>query len=476
MASTKTNQKSTSKIISDYEPETTSSKKNLYDSSNLISELLNYIFSLFALRNDTDQKGTIESIEKGSDFHGVTVWTLIFAIFIASIGLNMNSTAVIIGAMLISPLMGPIMGAGLAMGIYDFELMKKSLRNLAVMTVLSISTSTLYFLVSPISDAQSELLARTFPTVYDVLIAIFGGATGIVAGSRKDKLTNAIPGVAIATALMPPLCTAGYGLANGNMKYFLGAMYLYVINSVCIGVTTWIFVRYFKFKRRTYLDPTFDRKIHRYIFAISFLIIIPSVFMAYNVITQSKFKKNANQFIYSNFTFDKTKILTTNFVNNPTEKYIEITTVGEPLSVEMQTYLEKLLPQYKLEGVDLRIIQTNDRFGNEENTETARKEILANIKSKDDKIQFLEAEVAALRSKDRLLQNAAKEANILFPSLESISFGDLLVHNIKDLTTMSEVSVLVKWGKNTKESDRKRLELYLKSRLELENLQVLETE
>ncbi|MCG9876192.1 MAG: DUF389 domain-containing protein [Leptospiraceae bacterium] len=438
--------------------------------------MVQYILSLFAIRNDTDQKGTIESIEKGSDFHGVTVWTLIFAIFIASIGLNMNSTAVIIGAMLISPLMGPIMGAGLAMGIYDFELMKKSLRNLAVMTILSVSTSTIYFLISPISDAQSELLARTFPTVYDVLIAIFGGATGIVAGSRKDKLTNAIPGVAIATALMPPLCTAGYGLANGNMKYFLGAMYLYIINSVFIGVTTWVFVRYFNFERRTYLDPGFDRKIRRYIFITSFLIIIPSIFMAYNVITQSKFKKNANHFIVSNFTFDKTKILTTNYVNKPTEKYIEVTTVGEPLSVEMQAYLKKLLPQYELEGVELRIIQTNDRFGNEDKIENSRNEILANIKSKDDKIQFLEAEVLALRSKDRLLQNAAKEANILFPTLESISFGDMLVHNIKDLSTLSQVSVLVKWNKNSTDVDKKRLELFLKSRLELENLQVLETD
>lgn len=442
--------------------------------TNPFEDVLNYILGLFAIRNDTDQAGTIESIERGSDFHGLSVWTLIFAIFIASIGLNMNSTAVIIGAMLISPLMGPIMGAGLAMGIYDFELMKKSLRNLAVMTILSISTSTIYFLISPISDVQSELLARTFPTVYDVLIAIFGGATGIVAGSRKDKMSNAISGVAIATALMPPLCTAGFGLANGNMKYFLGAMYLYLINSVFIGVTTWVFVRYFNFKPRTHLDPTFDRRIRRYIFAISFLIIIPSVFMAYNVISQSRFKKNANQFIYSNFSFDRTNILTTKLINNPAGKIIEITTIGEPISEEMQNHLKKLLPQYQLDGVELKIIQTNDQFSSKESSDQARKGILSKMKSKDEKIQFLESEIRALRSKDRLLQNVSKEANILFPSLESISFGDLLVHNIKDLSTMSKVSVLVKWSKDAKNIDKKRLELFLKSRLELENLHVLE--
>ncbi|EMO25798.1 PF04087 domain protein [Leptospira interrogans serovar Bataviae str. HAI135] len=186
---------------------------------DLLGPLFEFINPLFHIRNDTDESGTIESIKRGVNFSGSALWTLIFAIFIASIGLNINSTAVIIGAMLISPLMGPIMGAGLALGIYDFELLKKSLRNLAVMTFLSLFTSALYFLISPLSDAQSELLARTSPTIYDVLIAFIGGATGIVAGSRKDKISNAIPGVAIATALMPPLCTAGYGLANWNFKF-----------------------------------------------------------------------------------------------------------------------------------------------------------------------------------------------------------------------------------------------------------------
>ena len=178
-----------------------------------------------------DELETIESIRKGIEFKGTNLWVLIFATFVASLGLNTNSTAVIIGAMLISPLMGPIMGFGLGLGISDFDLIKRSFRNFATATVFSVITSTLFFLISPISEAQSELLARTQPTVYDVLIAFFGGLAGIVASSTKSK-GNVIPGVAIATALMPPLCTAGFGLASGNLYYFFGAFYLYFINTV----------------------------------------------------------------------------------------------------------------------------------------------------------------------------------------------------------------------------------------------------
>ena len=183
-------------------------------------------------KKDKDNEALIvESIRNGVEFKGTNLWILIFAIFIASLGLNVNSTAVIIGAMLIYPLMGPIMGIGLGVGINDFELIKKAFRNLLIATIFSVLTSTLYFLLSPLNEARSELLARTTPTIYDVLIAFFGGMAGIVASSTKLK-GNVIPGVAIATALMPPLCTAGFGLANGNMHYFFGAFYLFFINSV----------------------------------------------------------------------------------------------------------------------------------------------------------------------------------------------------------------------------------------------------
>lgn len=192
---------------------------------NLHKYIKDFFVRNFDLQHDKeDEAETIESIKRGVEFKGMNLWVLIFATFIASLGLNTNSTAVIIGAMLISPLMGPIMGFGLGLGINDFELIKRSFRNFATATIFSVITSSLYFLISPISEAQSELLARTQPTLYDVLIAFFGGLAGIVASSTKYK-GNVIPGVAIATALMPPLCTAGFGLATGNFYYFFGAFY-----------------------------------------------------------------------------------------------------------------------------------------------------------------------------------------------------------------------------------------------------------
>ena len=196
---------------------------------DVLEQFRNYLKGILDSSNERENEAeTIDNIRKGINFKGSNLWVLIFAIFIASLGLNVNSTAVIIGAMLISPLMGPIMGIGLGVGINDFELIKTSFRNLAIATIFGILTSTLYFLISPLNEARSELLARTTPTIYDVLIAFFGGLAGIVASSTRLK-GNVIPGVAIATALMPPLCTAGFGIASGYLTYFFGAFYLYMI-------------------------------------------------------------------------------------------------------------------------------------------------------------------------------------------------------------------------------------------------------
>ena len=181
-----------------------------------------------ALPDKEHEAETIEQISSGVSFHGSNLWVLVFAIFIASLGLNVNSTAVIIGAMLISPLMGPIIGMGLAVGIGDLPLLKSSIKNYFVATVISVLTAMVYFLISPLTEAQSELLARTSPTLYDVLIALCGGAAGILALSTRGN-GNVFPGVAISTALMPPLCTAGYGLAMGEWSFFFGAFYLYFI-------------------------------------------------------------------------------------------------------------------------------------------------------------------------------------------------------------------------------------------------------
>ena len=202
-------------------------------------------------RSKEDEQVTVDSIRNGVEFKGTNLWVLIFATFIASLGLNLNSTAVIIGAMLISPLMGPIMGVGLAIGQNDFELMKRSLKSYMVATLFSVVTATLYFLFTPLDEVQSELLAR---------IALFGGLAGIVALATKEK-GNVIPGVAIATALMPPLCTAGFGLATGNLLYFLGAFYLYFINSVFISLATFLGVRFMHFKRKQFVDKEREKMV-----------------------------------------------------------------------------------------------------------------------------------------------------------------------------------------------------------------------
>lgn len=210
----------------------------------LMQLLWKRIRSYAHIKEDTDYQATIEYISKSVIFRGINMWVLFFAIIVASVGLNVNSTAVIIGAMLISPLMGPINGVGLAIGTFDDDLLLKSIKNLTVMVVISLVASTLYFLISPISDAQSELLARTQPTIFDVFIAFFGGLAGIVATSRKSQSITVMSGVAIATALMPPLCTAGYGIATGQLWYFLGAFYLFFINSFFIALATYLMVRF----------------------------------------------------------------------------------------------------------------------------------------------------------------------------------------------------------------------------------------
>jgi uncharacterized hydrophobic protein (TIGR00271 family) len=230
-----------------------------------------------------------ERIRNDIDMKGSNLWILMFAIFVASIGLNVNSTAVIIGAMLISPLMGPIMGIGYGAGINDFALIRRAFKNLAIATLIALITSTLYFWISPLQTVQSELLARTTPTAWDVLIGFFGGLAGIVGMTRKEK-SNVIPGVAIATALMPPLCTAGFGLATGHWNYFFGAFYLYTINFVFIGLSAFLIVRLFNIAEKKYVDPEVAKKAQRYIIAVTVLTMLPSSYLAYQLVGEEVFK------------------------------------------------------------------------------------------------------------------------------------------------------------------------------------------
>lgn len=315
--------------------------------------LLKYRFNLD--EDKADEAEIIESIKKNMVFKGTNLWTLIFAIFIASIGLNVNSTAVIIGAMLISPLMGPIMGIGLGLGIFDFDLIKRALKNLLIAVSISLITSTLYFAITPLHEAQSELLARTTPTIWDVLIALAGGLAGIVASSRKNTST-VIPGVAIATALMPPLCTAGYGLGTGNFYYFIGAFYLFLINCVFISISTFIIVRFLQFKPAHYVNKETERKMRKYIWGIALLTILPSILLAYRFVQNEVFKQSTQDFINKEirsknlFVIDKTIF--------PTKRILKLIIYGDRLTDTLSKEILSRKGNYGLENAEITIERT----------------------------------------------------------------------------------------------------------------------
>ena len=299
--------------------------------NTLYRQIKTYLTRHFDVRQEKeDEIETIESLKKGVEFRGTNLWVLIFAVFLASLGLNTNSTAVIIGAMLISPLMGPIMGFGLGLGITDFDLVKRSLRHYLTAIAFSVATSTAFFLISPISEAQSELLARTSPSIYDVLIAFFGGLAGIVASSTKSK-GNVIPGVAIATALMPPLCTAGFGLASGNLSYFFGAFYLYFINTVFISVATYIIVHILKYPRKSFIDKKREKTVRRYMTIIVICTIVPSIYLSYRVFEATLFDQQVRKFINEELHFPNTQILSRSVTNTGDKKEIKVVLIGQTI-------------------------------------------------------------------------------------------------------------------------------------------------
>ena len=300
------------------------------------------------------EKYVIKQITNGINFQGSNLWILIFAVFIASLGLNVNSTAVIIGAMLISPLMGPIIGMGLALGIADLDLFKQSIKNYLVSTFISVITATIYFTLSPITDAQSELLARTSPTLYDVLIALFGGAAGFLAMSTKGR-NNVVPGVAIATALMPPLCTAGYGLAVQNTSYFFGAFYLYFINTVFIAFTTCLGVRFLHFHRKQFINREKMRRVNLYIVSIIIITIIPASYMTWNIIKQSVFENNIDNFVTKELNYSGTNILSHQY--DLKTKTLHVVAVGNPISTDSIAKAQKTMANYQLDGYALKVIQ-----------------------------------------------------------------------------------------------------------------------
>ena len=312
-------------------------------------------FSKFRLGKEKEAFSSVAgAIESGIVFRGTNLWILIFAIFVASLGLNVNSTAVIIGAMLISPLMGPIMGIGFSVGINDSQLLRRAGMNYVVATIAALLTSTCYFLLSPLDEAHSELLARTAPTIYDVLIALFGGFAGIVALSSKQK-GNVLPGVAIATALMPPLCTAGYGLATAQFSFFFGAFYLYIINTVFIALATFIVIRIFHFPYKKFTSEKAERFSKRIVWSVVLLTFLPSLYFGYDLVSQNRFSQRASRFIAQEAQIQGDYLLSKK--TNAKDKSILLIYGGNEISKEQVDAIRSRLPIYGLEDASLEISQ-----------------------------------------------------------------------------------------------------------------------
>lgn len=432
------------------------------------------------IQDDTDIDATITSIGNSIVFKGINVWILFFAIIVASIGLNVNSTAVIIGAMLISPLMGPINGIGLAIGTTDQELLRKSLMNLVIMVIVSLVASTTYFLLSPLGDAQSELLARTRPTIFDVLIAFFGGMAGIVATSRKSQPFTVISGVAIATALMPPLCTAGYGLATGQFRYFFGAFYLFFINSFFIALATFLLVRYLHFPQKSYLNKKNAQLVKRSITIFAIIVIIPSVITALDVIRESSFNASANRFINeiqeSTF-FEHAQLINAKKEFTYKKQTITLSVVGEKLSEGEIAKLQTIMhTQYGLSRTNLIVKQTNtfyDPANNEsELIETIWDKKEAQLIEREERITQLEKELSHINGNKETAEQIAKEMAIQYPDITSFAVTKLIYTETQTLKSDTIPSLFIRTRNVMSEEQKQKLIQWLRVRFNEPKLEI----
>ena len=434
------------------------------------------IKSYFNVLPDKDgEKYVIKQITNGINFQGSNLWILIFAVFIASLGLNVNSTAVIIGAMLISPLMGPIIGMGLALGIADLDLFKQSIKNYLVSTFISVITATIYFTLSPITDAQSELLARTSPTLYDVLIALFGGAAGFLAMSTKGR-NNVVPGVAIATALMPPLCTAGYGLAVQNTSYFFGAFYLYFINTVFIAFTTCLGVRFLHFHRKQFINREKMRRVNFYIVSIIIITIIPASYMTWNIINQSVFENNIEKFITKELNYIGTNILSHEY--DPQTKTLRVIAIGNPISTDSIKKAEKTMVAYELDGYKLKVIQgTPDSLlilqhkkkgqlmTGEKNTAEWQELSYNN--------DVLKNELTSYTRYPALANDMKKELKVVCPSAKSIILSKASESFVDSASIKNHIVAVVKTSKPLAKDNKKQLYDWLKVKVKSDSLELI---
>lgn len=428
-----------------------------------MSKLLNFID---LKQGEEDKEKVLEMVTANVSFRGSNLWILACAIIIASVGLNVNSTAVIIGAMLISPLMGPIVGAGFSLGIFDFNLLWRSLKNLLIATIVSLSVASIYFLLSPFKETQSELLARTSPNIYDVLIAFFGGIVGVVAITRVEK-GNPIPGVAIATALMPPLCTAGYGLSIGNFSFFFGALYLYTINCVFICISTFLIVKYLHYPPATLLNPKHEKRIKYGITALIIVLMAPSIYFAFNLWLEKHYSQKINEFIGEEFLKKGYTLIYkhTNFTNSP--KSLELAFLSKKFSNQEIESLNAKLEEYEISNTKLVIKQDT----------TDIKKLIKNefygqnayIDQKDLKIAELEKAIKANAYEN---SSILREAQILFPQIQKLSISNHFFYENTD--SSQTLPVMLCWSKGEfSDTSQAVLQAWLKEKLQKDKILLL---
>ncbi len=441
-----------------------------------------FVETTMNLAEDANIEAAMETIKKDMVFRGHNVWILICSILVASIGLNLNSAAVIIGAMLISPLMGPILAIGMAIGTNDWDLLKRGWKNFGIMVIISMITSTLYFLITPLSLAQSELLARTTPTFLDALIAVFGGLAGIIGVSRKNR-GNVIPGVAIATALMPPLCTAGYGLATRQWEYFLGAFYLFMLNSIFISVSTLVIVRYLKFPLATFVDAKVEKRVRAYMLISIIVVLLPSAWIFYGVVKETIFIGRADRFINEHLVLTNSEILSRRLTYTDTISRIDVFIMGEPVGQEQQDLLQTKLAEAGLKQTVLRVHQPNGYSGNMVGklSKDARVGVLEDIYERNAGMLAQKdatiGRLTAMVKRDSIpFKNLYKEIRIQYPKVERLAFART-VEMGQDGKVDSIPTFLVRWDSQMVAQDRIRQEtvmkVWLQTRLELDTLRVV---
>ena len=427
------------------------------------------ILDFFNLESELeDQDSMYEEIKKGIIFKGTNLWILIFAIIVASVGLNMNSTAVIIGAMLISPLMGPINGMGYSIATYDFDLFRKSIKNFLFAIIASLVASTTYFALSPISTAHSELLARTSPTIYDVLIALFGGLAGIVAISTKQK-GNVIPGVAIATALMPPLCTAGYGLATGQYDFFFGAFYLFTINTIFIAIASVWISQLLKFPIRSLIDQFKKRRIERITNAVIVIVLLPSIYFGYKLVKKEEFIQRANQYVLNVSHFEGNYLLKHDI--DPKTRRIVLVYGGTALLDNHKSEIIRKSSDFKIDDASI-VIEQGLAFSSIDDKNIEVYNLKEQIISLNANLNKKNAEIDELLNRQKLGQVLYGEIKTIYSQINGCSYSESLIYHDTLSVPIKTSIVVLSVKKRMSNADKVKISNWFKQRLKQKNVKI----